>query len=100
MGEEEGAFQLGELRRFSDGEISERGRGVEADILPEYGELFPVNRRGWIWSWSACGQQDEPGSDWIAVGLEVKVKFELTGLAEAINLGPLTPRSTHAVAVE
>lgn len=39
-------LQLGEFRRFSDGDISESGRGVEPDILDGDGELFFASRKG------------------------------------------------------
>lgn len=38
------SFQLGEFLRFSEGEISERGRGIALDILG--GELLLDRRKG------------------------------------------------------
>lgn len=38
------SFQLGEFLRFSEGEISERGRGIALDIFG--GELLLDRRRG------------------------------------------------------
>lgn len=38
------SFQLGEFLRFSEGEISERGRGIALDIFG--GELLLERRRG------------------------------------------------------
>lgn len=63
-----GEFQLGEFRRFSDGEISERGRGEALDMFAVEAKLFLANRRG-------C-----------------------TESAKAINLQPLTSSSESAVA--
>lgn len=40
----EASFQLGEFLRFSEGEISERGRGIALDILG--GELLLDRRKG------------------------------------------------------
>lgn len=97
-----GEFQVGEFRRFSEGDNSERGRGVVLDMFFEDAKLFLANRSGCTWGGSTLWPAGSPG-------LAGRGGRPAWWTREAGNLrdrlrpsiwGPITPRSKYVVAVE
>lgn len=88
-------FQLGEFLRFSEGEISERGRGLEPGILlVGEGELLFASRKGCTWEKSDFGAA-EPAKEAIATeSRRGEGEGRLTEPDVSISLRLGSPRST------